>query len=281
MDILKKKFSIKKEIYDTYKILQFKHFPINCIGTASYLYLYYFSDYDLISDIKGHYSTYNIHQEFKRIIDQIDYFIEFKIQRLDGTKHKYFNKAGFKIDSFEKEFHDVEYCKIDLIIYKDYFFTEVSCNYYFNEKPINIEKSLVSNVHEQIKDKQYFKALKRIFSLLIDIRRSTLSADAPQKSTRFSGDQKTNKKALVSSQLEILTKLFNSEYGEKYVIVNNLKLIKLLEGKFKDKQTKLNIAHNLQVLNIENKNIDTIIKQFTKEYNNIGKIILYKYYPNI
>ena len=261
MDIIKKKFSIKKELYDTYKILQFKNFPINCIGTASYQYLYYFSDYDLTSDIKGSFSSFAIHEEFKRIIDQTKYFIEFKIQRLDGTKHKYFNKTSFTLDSFEKEFHDVEYCKIDLIIYKDYIFTEVSCNYYFNKKPIDIEKSLINSMNEQLKEKNYFKALKRIFSLLID--------------------QKDNKKALVMDKLQMLTKLFNSEYGEKYVIVNNLKLIKLLEGKFKDKLTKLHIAHNLQVLNIENKNIDSIIKEYTKEYNKIGKNIFNKYYSKI
>ena len=262
MDLLKTKYSIKSEIYDLYNMLQFKKNKINIIGSASYKNYLYFSDYDLMTIILKHFSSFLIHKEFERIISNVNtnyVFLEFKIQRLDGTKKKYYNLESFTIDSFEKEFHDVEYCKIDLAIYKNYRFIEVSCNYIFKEQNDNIEKSLLKDFDELIKEKQYYKALKRMFSILVE-------------------KHNTNKQ-LVIPILTILYQFFNSEYGHMYQTVSNLNTIKLILSKYSDPEIIKKVIYNLEVLKIKDiHSIDDYIKKISKVYNKKAKEIYIKYF---
>ena len=100
MNILaKRKFN--SYINDIVKNLTFKNNQLKLAGSASLASQRYFADYDFNRNIKTRKQTV-IYNEFKRILSYTNeklYFIEFKIEYLDGTKIK-LNNNKIKLSIF-------------------------------------------------------------------------------------------------------------------------------------------------------------------------------------
>ena len=93
MDIKEKKNlrNIDPFIIEFIKNLEFKNNKVLILGTASQQAQYYLSDYDLYTNINEYDDIKIIKKEINRILTLKNpniYFIEFKIQLLNGDKIK-------------------------------------------------------------------------------------------------------------------------------------------------------------------------------------------------
>ena len=124
-------------------------------------------------------------------------------------------------------------------------------NNQIDNKVIN---SLNTDARNLIDEGNYYKALKRFFGIFKQVK---------------------DKKMLVK-----LSKFFNSENGQKYQIVSNLKAIKLLLENYDDDITKKKVILNLKDLHISPNidDIDNIISDLEKQYNKNAKKIYDKYF---
>ena len=183
MDVIHEKRKLNSYINDIIKKIKFKNYKINFAGSAKLQSQRYFSDYDFNSMIKRKYKPITIYNEFVKILSCGDlYFIEFKIEYLDGTKKKIhdilkLNKSMLK---------NINYVKIDYVLWFDYHFKELSIIYIFNQTNFSVE-DIKQDYEEFVKDGNYFKALKRLFSIY-KIEKNKIEAVK-------------------------LTKFFNSKYG--------------------------------------------------------------------
>jgi len=240
MNLLEEKRIINNIINDRIKTLQFKNYKINLVGTASLQSQLYFSDYDFNINIKKKYKPLEIYKEIIKILsNNINdfYFIELKIN--------YINKDSLKIYDINKikksMFNNVESIKIDYVLFYNYHFKDVSMIYLFDNN-FNI-KDIEKDYKEFIKDKNYFKALKRLFSIY-----------------RLSNNGKEAVKLL---------KYFNSEYGKLYQTNSNLKTLLLLQAK---PELKRLIDINLKYLKLSpNIDIEEEIEKNNKILNNESK----------
>ena len=218
--------AIKKLI----NIFKFKNEEIDLKGSSSLEIMKYYADYDFFINIKHNWSVKEVYDEFslilRRIIENQDcYFIEFKIE-YENSKKKWFYGEYFNFTDFKKLFNkNVDFCKIDIVYYYDKKFIESSCIYKFSNKKIE-KKDFIdnfkNNIEELKKEKNYFKILKRLFSI-------------------YKLENNNNK-------MSILVNFFNSEYGKKYKDVNNINAIKLLEN-YNDALTRKRIELNLNEIN--------------------------------
>jgi hypothetical protein len=187
-----------------------------------------------------------IYNEFKRILsfsnDKL-YFIEFKIEYIDGTKIKLNNVNDIKLNMFKK----ISFIKIDYIVFLDFIFKEVSIMYIFKENDMDTDdiiKKLTDDYSELIDNGENFKAMKRAFSIY------KIQKDYPN--------------------MKKLTSLFNSNLGKLYEINYNLKTILLLKTMYDDPLTMKRIDINLKFLKIDpNDDLNKIIKENDKVLNNI------------
>ena len=246
--------------------LKFGDNKILFMGSSAYKTQYFFSDYDLYSLITEKYTPDEAYNNMKNIIDYIIsdnknnlYFMELKIQQNNGSKFKWFPNDKFDKKTFVKYFSDVDFIKLDIIIYYEYRFTELSINYQFNETLKGEEDyvaSLEKNIKELKKDDLYYKILKRLFGIY----------------------KAQNKK----EQIIILTKFFNSDYGNMYQVSSNLDAINKILKEYDDKPTHDKININLKYIkhpNITNfeeavsKNMNIINKKAKVIYNSLNKNI--------
>jgi hypothetical protein len=165
---------------------------------------------------------------------------------MDGTKTKIYDK-NIKRSMFK----NINFVKIDYILWFEYQFKEVSVIYSF----YNVKKTILDikkDYDELAKEGSYYKALKRLFSMY--------------KLEMTSG--KTNALKLSS--------FFNSDMGKLYEMNSNLKTIKLLKTMYDDKPTQKRIEINLKYLKIDPlSNLDELIKTNDIILNNAAK----KYIP--
>jgi len=214
------------------KNLQFDDNKILFKGSSAYKTQYFFSDYDLYSLITKKYKAEDAYNNIKKILDFIIsdnkknlYFIELKIQQNNGSKFKWYPNDTFDKKTFVKYFSNVDFIKLDIIIYYEYRFTELSVNYQFNNN-VNGESdyvaSLEKNINELKKEDNYYKILKRLFGIF----------------------KAQNKK----EQLIILTKFFNSENGNMYQVTSNLEAINKILKEYDDKPTHDKININLKYI---------------------------------
>jgi hypothetical protein len=244
-----------KEIRD---ILKFGKNKINLNGSAGLKAQYYFSDYDFsVSLNKLDKSDY---YEFERILTDIDnnnflYFIELKIQLLNGRKIRCHTINKFTDKIFNKHYLDVDFIKIDIVAWLDGRFTEMSCIYAVNNKNDNADLmgSLKDDIKELTKEGKYYKVLKRFFNI-----------------------QKIKGKYRHKKKLVLLTRFFNSEYGVIYRDIANVEACKLIFKKYKDNLTQYRIKSNLHVLGIKDntRNMNVYIKKQSSIINNVAKQIL-------
>jgi hypothetical protein len=122
-------------------------------------------------------------------------------------------------------------------------FKELTIMYVFDkvkQTKDEIIEQITNDYHELKNNGNYYKALKRLYSIL--------------KINR-------NYKKLIT-----LTKFFN-DTGAKYEIVSNLKTLKLLENYYDDIVTKKKVLINLKDINVKYNDIEKTIAKFETELN--------------
>jgi len=247
------------------------------IGSANIKAIHFISDYDLNENISKDEVKFNtIYNDFKQIFinskNNDDIFItDFKCGEIKGESLRWsyddIMKGSKNNISFNTALKQDAVCKLDIIVIIDNKITEITNNYFIandkTESKTKILKSIFKSYEEYIKDKNYMKAMKRLYSY-------------------------NNIKDPKNKQLE-LTMFFNSDIGYLNKIRSDFELVIVL-GSQEFKPVHINIIkHNLQLLkynlsfskfNISNKidkicksnNLKTIISKIT-----IIKNQLYKY----
>ena len=186
-------------------LFKFKKYKVQLLGSSSLEYVNkYASDYDFYTNIhleKKIGSVYDFLNKVLSINDENIYFIELKFQFLNGKKKKFKTLDNLVLPDINRD--EIDYIKIDYIIYNNYEFKETSIIYDLNKEVKTKEaiiKTLQNDINEFFKEGHIYKALKRFFSLL-----------------RLYDDKKMMVK---------LSYLFNDDtYGKFYKIQNNLKTI--------------------------------------------------------
>ena len=165
MNILERR-KLKTDIYDIVKNLEIFETKLKLAGSASLMSQRYYSDYDFNCNIKKHKQS-PIFNEFKKILSYSNdklYFIEFKIEYIDGTKIKINDPSMIRLRMFKK----VKFVKLDYIVFLDYVFKEVSIMYIFkNKKETDTDRiqTLTNDYDDLMVKGEHFKALKRLFSI--------------------------------------------------------------------------------------------------------------------
>lgn len=244
MEFAKRKDKLDKELKPFIKALTFQKFPIIQLGTSSFKVMKYYGDYDLFSPVNRKIPDETICKEIKTIMRECEalpniYFVELKIQNAKTAKGKAGDKTKYKTidvncDDFEEQVKDLDYLKIDYIIYTDRLI-ELSIIYAFKPVPSDEELlSLLSNDFSMYKkDGNLFKAYKRLFAY-----------------ARLKKEY---------SKMKVLTELFNSETGRLYSINSNLKAIKMvLDNDLINKYPKLIPQMKTNTMGVSKKLDETI-----------------------
>lgn len=261
MNLLEKKYlnDFPPKIKDLFKKLRFKKSFISVVGSSSFKRQKYYGDYDIDNIILKKYSAENAYDEFVKILENIltdddVFFIEMKLQKLNGDKIKFEKDQKFTFEEFNKYYKDLDFVKIDLVVNYDNLFIELSINYKFNNSKAlsDISQSLEESMKSEIKDKNYLKAIKRYLSFLIS-----------------KGDDADK------SKIEMIIDFLNSDVGLKYKVVSNLKALELMGNHYNDdftmKKMRLNLD-NLDRLNLgTQKKLEKDIMLLSKKF--LNKII--------
>jgi len=259
MDITKVK-NIPEDLFNIVRDIRFQRNKVILLGTASLESQRYFSDYDLFTMISKPMNPLTVFKVFtaineRTLKDPNFYFIEFKIQRKDGGKQKFYSRDEMTREKFLEEFKDVDYCKGDYVVRMNNKFIELSIIYSFSVVPPKekLIESLKRDVEEYTKEGKYYKVLKRIFAI-----------------NKLQG----NKNTLVE-----LSKLFNSETGKLYQKNSNLKALELMMEHYTDPYTLEKIELNLGDLGLGNdiSIIPEVSKKYEKLINSEGHKLLKKY----
>lgn len=262
MNILQQKpiMNFEPKIQKIISQLKIFDYPVLIKGSSGLTSQKYFSDYDFYTFINYENETpqqlfTEIETKIKNILkDSNNYFIEFKIQLENGDKIKWESLDDFNFEQFYNVYNDIDFLKFDLITRINFKFFEISYNMFKKKVDTKnrdniIIKELKDDIKKLTKEGQYYKILKRKFSIY-----------------KLEG---------LTDKLIELTKIFNSDLGEKYQIKSNLEAIKNLLEKTNDDNTIKKIIINLKALGIEPdiKKIDSIINELSNEINNEAKKI--------
>ena len=188
MDVLTEQRKLNATIYDIIKRLKFKNYKMNLFGTSSLQSQRFYSDYDFNTHISRTYRPIVLYNEFVQILSNQDmYFIELKIEYTNNTKRKIFDVTKLTKSMFK----NIKFVKIDYVLWHDYHFKELSILYTFFTDTTRTIDDIKDDYVELIKDGNNYKALKRLFSMC-----------------------KITKNKLLAV---MLTRFFNSSYGELYI----------------------------------------------------------------
>ena len=254
MDIANKKPQslIPSFIKDLIKSLKIEKIKIELLGTASLDSQYYYSDFDLYSDISKIKDLRTVYTNLNRIFNLKDnniYFKEFKVQLINGEKYK-FHELPVSINKSIKR-ADVDYVKSDYIVFVDNQFTDVSLIYNLNPLKKSKEEiiELIRNDQKEFYDMgKYYKSLKRYFSIL-------------------------NLQGKKDDMVKLTIALFNTKYGKQYKICSNLGTIIDLINKYGTNRKDINdkIKANLRLfklpINMSIKDMEEYIKRESAIFN--------------
>ena len=236
MNIIEKKYP-ESELYPYISILKYKTNPIQLLGTGGNASQLYPSDIDFFTKISTNETPQSAFKTFSTMIKKFDkrkdmFFIEFKIQDKFGEKGKFTDLNKITETEFNKYFNDdIDYCKFDFVLFLDRQFIELSIIYVFNKDALDYDKlkiSLSNDFMDLVKEKKYYKSLKRLFALL--------KLEHPIK----------------FEELKKISQLFNSEVGKLYKSNSELKAIKLLLEHYKDDNTKKLAMYSFNNLGFSN-----------------------------
>ena len=276
--IKKHKQDFNNNLLNTFNILSISG-NYNIVGSSSLKSIYYNSDIDL--NEHDRFNSYkNVYEKFKYIFqickENPNLFItDFKCGLNNKNEpfrwtYKDIMKGYIGKKSFEDCLKDKSMIKLDLVYLLNGVFVEISEVYFFNiqnhtnyyDDAFNtnsIITSIQNEIHELLKNGEYFKALKRMFSIL---------------------NIENSKKPIVNK----LISFFNSQTGILYKANSDLNILSILiDNKFR-KPNIDDIKNNLQVikqnLSIQtqtHKNCSIIIDDICKQNNmNNMKIYIYK-----
>ena len=201
-------------------LFKFKKYKVQLLGSSSLEYVNkYASDYDFYTNIHLEKKIDSVYDFLNKVLNKVSsinheniYFIELKFQLLNGKKIKFKTLDNLVLPAINRD--EIDYIKIDYIIYNNYEFKETSIIYDLNREAKTQEaimKTLQNDIYEFYKEGHIYKALKRVFSLL-----------------RLYDDKKMMVK---------LSYLFNDDtYGKLYKIQNNLKTILEMRKRYGDKK---------------------------------------------
>ncbi len=257
MSILEQRVDLNDKIKHVLFSLQYKHNPIKLVGSAAIKSQRYYGDFDCMSAVNKKDSAKEMFDEFNDIIARIKkdpdlYFIELKIQTTD-KKFKYHKDDKLDLKTIQDNLKDINFFKIDLSMWFDYHFSDVSIIYQLFGDELT-KDSLGVGIRDEIKeltdDGQYYKVLKRKFLIY-----------------RINGDD---------TKLKALTKIFNSELGLKYKVASNIEALELVLTYYHDPHTKERVRINLKMLHLEHyslSNLDKEAKKLKKEINEKAEIL--------
>jgi hypothetical protein len=253
MDVLEKSYP-KQNIVSIMKILKYNKNPLELVGTGSMKSQYYPADYDFLSKITNKLSPTKSYIEFMNILHNIQkrddlFFIEFKIQDMNGNKHKVFKIEDLTQSIFQKFFNDnLELCKIDCIVMLNGIFKELSVIYFFNPKKPDMKeyvKVLLKDQENYIDEEKYYKSLKRLML-------ATKYQDPPDKSLIIA-----------------ITQLFNSSVGALYQLKNEIDACIIFLDKYHDKLSSKRAKTFIKNIGFENLTKDQL-QELSDKY---GKLI--------
>jgi hypothetical protein len=260
---------IDKSINSVFHFLELKHSHNFLIGSNSIRNLLYSNDYDLNTNIKISDSIQilnSLYKEFLNIFHKAYknndiWIIDFKNGYYNNEPIRWSYNDMIKGKKYGLTFqecllHDDNIIKMDICYLYNDIFTDINCVYMlyivnkkeqYEEKKKQenkeIKRKLKDEINELIKNKEFYKAMKRSFSLSI-----------------YEG--KLNKEIL---------KIMNSDYGMFYKFISFLKLVyEMLEQNFKPIQISL-IKSNLEYIKMFGSHITKFI--IDKYLNMLIKII--------
>lgn len=254
MDITTKKPSrlVPSFINDLIKSLKIENIKIELLGTASLESQYYYSDFDLYSDISKIKDLMTVYKNLDRIFELKDknvYFKEFKIQFINGDKKKYF-ELPISIDKSILR-NEIDYVKIDYIVFVNNQFTDVSLIYNLNPLKKSNEEimKLVGDDQKEFYNMgKYYKSLKRYFSIL-------------------------NLQGRKADMVKLTVGLFNTDNGRKYKICSVLGTVIDLIKKYGRRNANISskIKANLRLfklpINMTVKEMEDYIKKESDIFN--------------
>jgi hypothetical protein len=258
MDILEEKQPINynDSIKQIIKLLTFQKNKLYLKGSSSYSSQQYFADYDLFCSLCPNKDEF--YDFLLELLDKIQqstdlYFIELKFQTKDNKKIRIYRKTKLDKKIYNSIFDNLDFVKIDLVARIDNIFTEISCIYLLNKDILtkkDIEKNINDEASELYKEGEYYKVLKRKFSLA-----------------------KINNN---KTELLALSKIFNSELGKEYKLISNLQAMDLVLDNYQDKDVIDKIIINLKDLNLPTniKSITKFIKDRKDKLNKEAKLFL-------
>jgi hypothetical protein len=239
---------LQYDLYDIIKPFKIDGFNIDLKGTASIKSQLYYSDYDILN-IGQNWREFNkkIMDVVKKLEENPNYkFKEFKIQYENKNKIKYNKVEDINLNNVK--YQNVDFIKLDYYIIDKGLLRDISAIY--TTKSLQIKdfmKSMNEDINELLKEGNYFKVLKRYYSLL----------------TNFKNQQRLTDEGITI--LNNLIKFFNSTYGELYKDTSILKTLKdYIEQYKKDKIYK----QTLNSMNLRSSiNLEKRIKANEKKYN--------------
>lgn len=262
-----------ERIKKLFEMLKYNNQKIIVIGSASLKGQKYFSDYDLKTFIVKHPNMASeAYEQFSKIITKIEnykniYITELKLEKLKGDSIKWTPDQPFDQERFYNNFdiNNIDFFKIDLIVKIGHILNDVNIVYKFVDEPVDLSEKKMSEkeiedlkkaVVDYEKDKNYYKALKRKYSIY---------SDANDK-----------------EKIDILNKLFNSEIGKLYRTKSILSTILNFQKYYKDDESNKMVDETLKhIKEIKYKNnlegrIKDIDKTINKLTENIEKDPLFK-----
>jgi hypothetical protein len=224
MDIFAERNLPDMELLPFFKAVSFGSRKPSVIGSFSLESQRNAGDIDLDVYIEGKIDYDFVQKELLKIIKNIDenqkmFFIELKLQYKDGKKIKF---GADKIDNINiptQNFNNLEFMKIDCVIYYDGHFKEMSINYWLNPSRKDVVKEIEKDIVLELKEKNYYKVVKRLFSI------AKIENDKPRGL--------------------LITEFLNNYIGAEYKQLSNLKAIKLLLENYDDPAIRQMIRANL------------------------------------
>jgi len=271
MDVLEEKY-LSRNLNFLLKVFKLGNNPIRLVGTGSMASQYFPADFDMLCQIKQKYTPEKLTNDFKKIINAIDnenrlFFIEFKLQQLpkgkkkEVEKHKVFDPEDLNLEFFSAFFKpDTELCKIDAIIWDNGKFKEVSCIYFFSNKPLIMDeyiKALLEDGKHYYDDGKIYKSLKRLM----------LSAKY---------ENPPDKNLIIA-----ITRFFNSAVGRLYEVDNMIQACLIYMKKYGADQHVRIFIKNIGLGNMNPDKLEDLSKDYQKIINGEAKKFyeLYKLTP--
>lgn len=236
MNILEKKSRINYEDIIKQLILNIGigRNQIELLGSAGLSSMLYPTDFDLYTKIKKKPKLQTLFNTINEILDYLETIpklkiVETKYEYNENEKKKFYENNRISYNEFSNIYNKLNLIKIDMIYELNFDLKEISIIYDFSNIEKDYEKELRKDIVELEKKGEYYKILKRIFSI--------------EKIRGSKGNEKL--------MLELL-KIFNSNIGKLY---SELKT-KELQG--------INIEKQMNEINNYSKNLILNLKKISK-----------------